>query len=161
MKGKITDSLKPPLTRRPFEVGYWKLNEMPGGGVWLRQKHQFLRKKQYERTTAKLVEESIKSMKSRKQKGSYSKCVHMRSEGKGVESSIIRYVRDKWMPSNKCFGIFFVHWSGFLEHHRQQGKCLFSSIIITIILSYARIIIYTILNIYLQVSKTEGMAELH
>ena len=38
---------------------------------------------------------------------------------------------------------------------------LFSSIIVTIILSYAIIRIYTILYIYLQVSKTEGLAELH
>ena len=38
---------------------------------------------------------------------------------------------------------------------------LFSSIMITIILSYAIIRIYIILLIYLQVSKTEGLAELH
>ena len=38
---------------------------------------------------------------------------------------------------------------------------LFSSIIITIILSYAIIRIYTILHIYLQVSETKGLAELH
>ena len=42
MKGKITYSLKPPLTKRPSEVGYWKLNEMPGSSACLRQKHQFL-----------------------------------------------------------------------------------------------------------------------
>ena len=38
---------------------------------------------------------------------------------------------------------------------------LFFSIIITIILSYAIIRIYTILHIYLQVSKIEGLAEMH
>ena len=38
---------------------------------------------------------------------------------------------------------------------------LFSSIMITIILSYAIIRIYIILLIYLQVSETEGLAELH
>ena len=38
---------------------------------------------------------------------------------------------------------------------------LFSSIIITIILFYAINRIYTILHIYLQVSETEGLAELH
>ena len=38
---------------------------------------------------------------------------------------------------------------------------LFSSIIIMIILSSAIIRIYTILDIYLQVSKTEGFLELH
>ena len=42
MKGKITYSLKPPLTKRPSEVGYWKLNEMPGSSECLRQKHKFL-----------------------------------------------------------------------------------------------------------------------
>ena len=42
MKGKITDSLKPPLTKKPSEVGYWKLNEMPGKSECLGQKHQFL-----------------------------------------------------------------------------------------------------------------------
>ena len=38
---------------------------------------------------------------------------------------------------------------------------LFPSIIITIILSYAIIRIYTILYIYLQVSETEELSELH
>ena len=42
MKGKITDSLKPPSTKSPSEVGYWKLNEIPGSSKCLRQKHQFL-----------------------------------------------------------------------------------------------------------------------
>ena len=42
MKGKITDRLKPRLTKRPSEVGYWKLNEMAGSSECLRQKHQFL-----------------------------------------------------------------------------------------------------------------------
>ena len=53
MKGKITDSLKPPLTKRPFEEYYWKLNEMPGSTECLRQKDQFLNfwsKKQYVET---------------------------------------------------------------------------------------------------------------
>ena len=38
---------------------------------------------------------------------------------------------------------------------------LFSSIMITIISSYAIIRIYTILDIYLQVSEIDGLAELH
>ena len=41
MKGKIIDSLKPSLTKRPSELSYWKLNEMPGSSECLRQKHQF------------------------------------------------------------------------------------------------------------------------
>ena len=32
MKGKKTDTEMPPLTKRPSEVGYWKLNEIPGSG---------------------------------------------------------------------------------------------------------------------------------
>ena len=39
MKGKITNSLNPPLTKRPSDVGYWELNEMPGRGVCLRQEN--------------------------------------------------------------------------------------------------------------------------
>ena len=38
MKSKTTDSLKPPLMKRPSEVGYWKLNEMPVSDECLRQK---------------------------------------------------------------------------------------------------------------------------
>ena len=34
MKGKITNSLKPPLTKRPFEVCCWTLNDMPESGGW-------------------------------------------------------------------------------------------------------------------------------
>ena len=32
--------------------------------------------------------------------------------GGGVEKSVIKYVRTKWMAPNKYCGIFFVHWSG-------------------------------------------------
>ena len=42
MKGKTTDSLKPSFAKRTSEVGYWKLNEMPGSSECLRQNHQFL-----------------------------------------------------------------------------------------------------------------------
>ena len=42
MKGKITDSLKPSLTKRPIKVGYWKLYETPGSNECLRQTHLFL-----------------------------------------------------------------------------------------------------------------------
>ena len=40
MKGKITDRLKSPLTKRPSEVGHWKLNEMPGSSEYLRQNNR-------------------------------------------------------------------------------------------------------------------------
>ena len=37
MRGKLTNSLKPPLTKRTSDIGYWKLNEMPGSSGCLRQ----------------------------------------------------------------------------------------------------------------------------
>ena len=42
MKGKIPNSFKPPLTKRPLGVDHWKLNEMQGSGECLRQQRQFL-----------------------------------------------------------------------------------------------------------------------
>ena len=42
MKGEITFSLKPPLTKRLSVVGYWKVNEMPGSNKGLRQKYKLL-----------------------------------------------------------------------------------------------------------------------
>ena len=33
-------------------------------------------------------------------------------KGEGVEKSVLRYVRTKWMAPNKLGGIFFVHWYG-------------------------------------------------
>ena len=50
-------------------------------------------------------------------RNSYSKCVHMLTRkrgggGGGVEKSVLRYTRTKWMAPNKCCGIFFVHWYG-------------------------------------------------
>ena len=76
-------------------------------------------------------------------------------KGKGVEKSVIRFVRTKWMTPNKCSGMLFAHWSGQVRnvvvffHHNYDY------------LSYAIIRIYTILNIYFQVSETEWLAELH
>ena len=44
MKDKITNSLKPSLTNRLSEVGYWELNEMPGNASYrlLQVSHKFL-----------------------------------------------------------------------------------------------------------------------
>ena len=77
-------------------------------------------------------------------------------KGKGVGKSVLGSVRTKWMAPNNCCGIFFCGLVGpiTLKHHRQQGKSRY-------FLSYAIIRIYTILHIYLQVSETEGLAELH
>ena len=93
----------------------------------------------------------------------YYKCVHIRTRGREIEKSVIRYVRTKWMAPDKCFGIFLC--IGPAKYTRASPPArkmsLFSSITITIILSYAVIRVYTILHIYLQVSKTEGLAGLH
>ena len=69
-------------------------------------------RKLWHTSKVKTGEESIKSMKSHTQKGGYSKCIHIRARGRGVEKSVIRYVRTKWIAPNKCCGILFVHWSG-------------------------------------------------
>ena len=57
--------------------------------------------------------------------------------GEGVEKSVIRYVRTKWMALNKCCGRFFVHC--FSQVHlsftasKENGVVFFHQII----LSYA------------------------
>ena len=93
---------------------------------------------------------------------SYSKCVHRLTRGRGVEKLVLKYVRTKWMVRSKCCRIFFLY-IGVAKYTTASPPArkisLFSSIIITIILSYAIITIYTILHIYLQVA--EGLAELH
>ena len=38
MKRKLTNSLKPRLTKNPSELGYWELNEMLGTSGCLRQR---------------------------------------------------------------------------------------------------------------------------
>ena len=79
-------------------------------------------------------------------------------------TKLIIYKRTKWVdgPRKMLRNILWLLvWLSTLELHRQQGKCQFSSIIITIIVSYAIIRIYTIWYFYFQVSKIEGLAELH
>ena len=70
MKGKTTYSLKPPLTKRPSEVGYWKLDEKPESGECLRQNHNMRKdnmRKLWQTSKVKMGEQSIKSIKSCKQ----------------------------------------------------------------------------------------------
>ena len=109
----------------------------------------------------KIVEESIKSMKSHKQKGVTLDAYLCLQRGRGVEKLVIRYVSTKWIP-NKCCGLFFVPCSGQYARASVPAReiSLFSSIIITNILFFAIIRIYTILHIYLQVSETEGLEEI-
>ena len=88
----------------------------------------------------------------------------MLTRGRGVEKLVLRYVLTKWKAPNKCCEIFFL-CIGPAKYTKVsppvRKMSLFSSIIITIISSYAIIRIYTILHIYLQVSETEGLPELH
>ena len=87
-------------------------------------------------------------------RNSYSKCVHMLTRESRVEKLVLRYVLHGWLQTNGT--------AKYTKASPQAMKMwLFSSIMITIILSYAIIRIYIILFIYLQVSKTEGLAELH
>ena len=94
----------------------------------------------------------------------YSKCLHMLTRERGVEKLVLRYVRTKWIAPSKCCGIFFLcigPASCTKASPPARKMSLFSSIIITTILSCAIIRIYTILHTYLQVSETKGLAELH
>ena len=106
----------------------------------------------------------------RKKRG-YSKCVHVRTQGDmgRIERSIIRSARTKWMAPNKCHGIILVHWSGQVPYSISTSKeyvvvSFHQNISCMIVLSYAIIMIietYSIILIYLQVSKTEVLTELH
>ena len=128
MKGKITGTLKPPLTNRHSELGYWKLNEMLESGECLRQKHQFLN------LWSKTVSRTMVNEQSQNGRGEYQidEMTYAKGglllmstyvyNGEGVEKSVLRYVRTKWMVPHKFYGIFFVHWSC-LKHHRHQEKC--------------------------------------
>ena len=90
-----------------------------------------------------------------------------------IEKLIIRSAPTKWIAPNKCQGIFFFALvrPSTLEYHHQQGKCrcllplfFYYNTSCTIALFYAIIIIiriYSIIPIYLQVCKTEGLTELH
>ena len=81
-------------------------------------------RKLWHTSKVKMGEENIKSMKSRTQKGDYSKCVHMHTMGRGFEKLVIRYVRTKWMIQTDFVENFCaLVRSSTLEHHQQQGKC--------------------------------------
>ena len=83
-------------------------------------------------------------------------------KGKRVEKSVIINVRTKWIAPDKCCGILSVH--SLVKYTKAslpaKKMSLFSSIIITIISSYAIVRIYTTLDNYLQVSKIKGLPEL-
>ena len=103
-------------------------------------------------------------------RNSYSKCVHMltrerRRRGWGVglkNRSLDTYVLNGLPQTNVAEYFLCIVTAKYTKASQPARKMsLFSSIIITIILSYAIIRIYIILHIYLQVSETEGLAELY
>ena len=102
MKGEITDSLKPPLTKKPSEVGYWKLNEMPGSSECPRQKiNSWI-------SEVKQDVETIAIEQSQNGRGEYQ--VDKITYAKGV--TLNAYLPIKWMAPNRYCRTFFVHWSG-------------------------------------------------
>ena len=112
MKGKITDSFNKKAFRRrlretEWDARKWRVSQTKTLIL------EFLRKnnmrKLWQTSKGKIAEESIKSMKSRKQNGSYSKCIHMRPRRREAKNC---YTHTNWMTSNKCCGILFVDCSG-------------------------------------------------
>ena len=79
-------------------------------------------RKLWQTSKGKIAEESIKSMKSRKQKRSYSKCIHMRPRRREAKKC---YKHTNWMTPNKCCGILFVDCSG--QVHKKNCRCFFPS----------------------------------
>ena len=137
MKGKITNSLKPPLMKRPSEAGYWELNEMPGSGGCLRQKKTrkvinfwISEVKQYEETLANEQSQNgrgvyqIDKIAYAQGGGTLKKYMRAREDVGRIEKLLIRSARTKWMPKIMSWNIFCVLVrSSTLEHHHQQGKC--------------------------------------
>ena len=71
------------------------------------------------------------------------------------------YVLNGWPQTNIVEYFLCIGWARYTKASPPARKMLFSSIIITVILSCAITRIYIILHIYLQVSETEELAELH
>ena len=72
------------------------------------------------------------------------------------------YVRNGWPQTNFVEYFLCIGTTKYTKASPPARKMqLFSYIIIKNILSYVIIKIYIILDIYLQVSETEGLAELH
>ena len=74
----------------------------------------------------------------------------------GVEKLVRRYVvLNGWPQTNVVEYFLYIGTAKYTKASPPARKILFSSIIITIILSYTIIRIYTILHIYLQISETQ------
>ena len=137
MKVKITNSLKPPLMKRPSETGYWELNEIPGCGGCLRQKKTrelinfwISEVKQFQETLANEQSQNgrgvhqIDKIAYAQDGGSLKKYMRAREDVGRIEKLLIRSARIKWMPEIMSWNIFCVLVRpSILEHHHQQGKC--------------------------------------
>ena len=83
-------------------------------------------------------------------------CLRGREWGWGVEKLVLRYVvLNGWPQTNVVKYFLYIGTAKYTKVSPPARKMLFSSIIITIILSYTIIRIYAILHIYLQISETE------
>ena len=71
------------------------------------------------------------------------------------------YVINGWPQANVVEYFLCIGMAKYTKTSPPARKMLFFSIIITVILSYAITRNYIILHIYLQVSETELLAELH
>ena len=92
-------------------------------------------------------------------RNSYSKCLQGREWLKYW--SYDTYVRKGWPQTNVVEYFLCIGTAKYTKASPPAWKIsLFSSIIVTIILSYTIIRIYIILHICLQVSETEGIVEL-
>ena len=132
MKNEITNSLKPPLTKRLSEVGYWKLNEIPGSGECLRQKNQLL----------DFWGKTIWGNYGKRPKPKWERWVsnrrnHISKKGFTLNAYICvggwknwlydTYVLNAW-PQQKLWNIFCaLVWPSILEHHRQSPSSIFES----------------------------------
>ena len=101
-------------------------------------------------------------------RSSYYKCVHMLTrererwgEGGLTNWSKDTYVLNGWPQTNNVEYFLCSGTAKYTKVSPPARKMLFSFIRIRIILSYAIIRSYIILHIYLQVSETEVLAELH
>ena len=109
-------------------------------------------RKLWQTRKVKMGEKSIKSMKSRTQKGGYSKCVHMRTRGRWLKNrSKDTYVLNGWPQTYVVEYFLRISPAEYTRASPPARKCR----------CFLPSRIYTILHIYLQVSKTEGLVELH
>ena len=110
VKGKVTNSFKPPLTERPFALGYRELSEMSNWKWWMSERKKQLNKvfvlwwgsevKQYgnydKRAKSKRRGNQLKKSHTQRGEG-YPKCAIVRTRGREVKNSLNV---TKWMTPN-------------------------------------------------------------